>query len=240
MVHSTVAIPNTPSSLLPATTQRNSQPQERDDGGPFKVEMVQRMESLAKGERILPPCDRCRRLHMDCLKNLTACMGCTKKHAKCGWKEVREGELHVNYNHPATTNSNNHSETSDHESGDRASTASPAAMLSPPRHASHVAPSSGSHTPHYRPQSEHPQSEIQRPRASTESHTPQHVHYEHLRDTRIPPPRDSPEGERVREADKDAEPEIASLPTDRGPGCAPSYIPLGLPGLKEHGFGELS
>jgi hypothetical protein len=125
MVHSTVAIPNTPSSLLPATTQRNSQPQERDDGGPFKVEMVQRMESLAKGERILPPCDRCRRLHMDCLKNLTACMGCTKKHAKCGWKEVREGELHVNYNHPATTNSNNHSETSDHESGDRASTASP-------------------------------------------------------------------------------------------------------------------
>jgi hypothetical protein len=55
--------------------------------------MVHRMEALAKGERILPPCDRCRRLHMDCLKNLTACMGCTKKHAKCSWKEVREGEL---------------------------------------------------------------------------------------------------------------------------------------------------
>lgn len=51
------------------------------------------MEGLSKGERILPPCDRCRRLHMDCLKNLTACMGCTKKHAKCSWKEVREAEI---------------------------------------------------------------------------------------------------------------------------------------------------
>ena len=30
---------------------------------------------------------------MDCLKNLTACMGCTKKHAKCSWKDVDEQEL---------------------------------------------------------------------------------------------------------------------------------------------------
>lgn len=30
---------------------------------------------------------------MDCMKNLTACAGCTKKHAKCSWKEVRESEL---------------------------------------------------------------------------------------------------------------------------------------------------
>ena len=30
---------------------------------------------------------------MDCLKNLTACMGCTKKHAKCSWKDVEEQEL---------------------------------------------------------------------------------------------------------------------------------------------------
>ncbi len=85
-----VAIPNTPASLLP-----HSKPSqiERDDGGPYKAEMVNRMESLHRGERILPPCDRCRRLHMDCLKNLTACMGCTKKHAKCSWKDVREEEL---------------------------------------------------------------------------------------------------------------------------------------------------
>ncbi|KAF2104167.1 hypothetical protein NA57DRAFT_30843, partial [Rhizodiscina lignyota] len=66
---------------------------EKPDDGPFKAEMVSRMEGLGKGERVLPPCDRCRRLHMDCLKNLTACMGCTKKHAKCSWREVREDEL---------------------------------------------------------------------------------------------------------------------------------------------------
>jgi hypothetical protein len=53
------------------------------------------MESLKKGDRVLPPCDRCRRLHMDCLKNLTACVGCTKKHAKCSWRDVREEELLV-------------------------------------------------------------------------------------------------------------------------------------------------
>ncbi|OXV10531.1 hypothetical protein Egran_01708 [Elaphomyces granulatus] len=87
----TVAIPSTPSSLLP---QPKSVPHyERDDGGPYKMEMVARMEELQRGERILPPCDRCRRLHMDCLKNLTACMGCTKKHAKCSWKDVKEEEL---------------------------------------------------------------------------------------------------------------------------------------------------
>ncbi|KAF2653061.1 hypothetical protein K491DRAFT_555055, partial [Lophiostoma macrostomum CBS 122681] len=93
LMNSPVPIPNTPSNLLPAASQRGAQPQEKDDGGPFKVEMVHRMEALAKGERIMPPCDRCRRLHMDCLKNLTACMGCTKKHAKCSWREVRESEV---------------------------------------------------------------------------------------------------------------------------------------------------
>lgn len=86
----TVAIPNTPSSLLPPPKSNHS---EKDDGGPHKMEMVARMEELQRGERIMPPCDRCRRLHMDCLKNLTACMGCTKKHAKCSWKDVKEDEL---------------------------------------------------------------------------------------------------------------------------------------------------
>ena len=66
---------------------------EKEDREPYKAEMVSRMEGLQKGDRVLPPCDRCRRLHMDCLKNLTACMGCTKKHAKCSWREVREEEL---------------------------------------------------------------------------------------------------------------------------------------------------
>jgi hypothetical protein len=142
VMNSPVPIPNTPSSLLPAASQRTQQPQDKDDGGPFKAEMVHRMESLAKGERILPPCDRCRRLHMDCLKNLTACMGCTKKHAKCSWREVRENEIRGGtYSHPPSTGimSGMHSESDEGEmvsgSGnsihDRASTGSP--MLSPPR-----------------------------------------------------------------------------------------------------------
>lgn len=85
-----VAIPGTPASLLP---QMKPSPMDRDDGGPFKSEMVRRMDNMWKGDRVIPPCDRCRRLHMDCLKNLTACMGCTKKHAKCSWKEVKADEL---------------------------------------------------------------------------------------------------------------------------------------------------
>ena len=87
---SAVPIPNTPSSLLPYAKPL---PPEKDDGGPYKAEMVARMGHLQKGDRVLPPCDRCRRLHMDCLKKLTACEGCTRKHAKCSWREVREEEM---------------------------------------------------------------------------------------------------------------------------------------------------
>ncbi|EXJ83651.1 hypothetical protein A1O1_07275 [Capronia coronata CBS 617.96] len=93
-----VAIPSTPASLIPHVKPSTF---ERDDGGPFKAEMVRRMDSMWKGERIVPPCDRCRRLHMDCLKNLTACMGCTKKHAKCSWKEVKAHELQMSAQSPS-------------------------------------------------------------------------------------------------------------------------------------------
>ncbi|KAI4701967.1 hypothetical protein J4E89_010486 [Alternaria sp. Ai002NY15] len=165
MMNSPVPIPNTPSNLLPASSQRASQQPEKDDGGPFKVEMVHRMEGLAKGERIIPPCDRCRRLHMDCLKNLTACVGCTKKHAKCSWKEVKEGELRGGYTYPPGTTSNGQSETSDHESGDRASTASPAAMMSPSHHGltpSHMPHGNGQHTPQHQ-QVHHPSDQHSQP-----------------------------------------------------------------------------
>ncbi|KAF2443152.1 hypothetical protein P171DRAFT_487107 [Karstenula rhodostoma CBS 690.94] len=162
VMNSPVPIPNTPSSLLPAASQRAQQPQDKDDGGPFKAEMVHRMESLAKGERILPPCDRCRRLHMDCLKNLTACMGCTKKHAKCSWREVRDNELRSGtYSHPPSAGmmSGMHSESDEGEISlgsvngmhiERASTGSPAGMLSPQRGGltpSHVGPSPAPHPP---------------------------------------------------------------------------------------------
>lgn len=191
MMNSPVPIPNTPSSLLPAASQRNSQPLEKDDGGPFKTEMVHKMESLAKGERILPPCDRCRRLHMDCLKNLTACMGCTKKHAKCSWKEVREGELRGGFAHPPA--SNHHSETSDHDSGDRASTASP--MLTPPHRGDHTP----QHITHISAHA-HSESENQHPRPSTELPPQAHAHFDLPHNARIPAPRNSPpERDRPRE-----------------------------------------
>lgn len=90
---SAVAIPSTPVDLMPNLKQII---RDMDDGGPFKAEMVGRMELMDRGTRVIPPCDRCRRLHMDCLKNLTACLGCTKKHAKCSWKDVRVEELQRN------------------------------------------------------------------------------------------------------------------------------------------------
>ena len=86
-----VPIPSTPSSLLPYN--KPSVADRSDDSGPYKAEMVSRMEQLQRGDRIQPPCDRCRRLHMDCQKNLTACIGCTRKHAKCSWKDVVDDEL---------------------------------------------------------------------------------------------------------------------------------------------------
>ena len=86
---SPVAIPNTPSNLQ----YKPPAAEKFDDSGPYKAEMLSRMDSMQRGDRVMPPCDRCRRLHMDCLKNLTACQGCTKKHAKCSWKDVTEQEL---------------------------------------------------------------------------------------------------------------------------------------------------
>ena len=91
---SPVPIPNTPSSLL--NFNRPSPADRFDDSGPYKAEMLARMDQLQRGDRVLPPCDRCRRLHMDCLKNLTACQGCTRKHAKCSWKDVTDQELRDN------------------------------------------------------------------------------------------------------------------------------------------------
>lgn len=49
-------------------------------------------DSLAKGDIITPPCDRCRRLRLPCIRHLTACQGCTKKHAKCSWRSVTDEE----------------------------------------------------------------------------------------------------------------------------------------------------
>jgi hypothetical protein len=66
-----------------------------EDGteGQYRVLMASKIEKLPRGGPIYPPCDRCRRLKFECTKHLTACQACTKKHAKCSWKDIREGEL---------------------------------------------------------------------------------------------------------------------------------------------------
>ena len=52
-----------------------------------------RIEKMARGDVIHPPCDRCRRLKSQCVRHLTACMGCTRKHARCVWKALTEEEI---------------------------------------------------------------------------------------------------------------------------------------------------
>ena len=60
---------------------------------PFRPLCQAHMDGLPRGQRVLPPCDRCRRLRMDCVKNLTSCAGCTRKHARCHWRDVSRDEL---------------------------------------------------------------------------------------------------------------------------------------------------
>ena len=62
-------------------------------GGQYRPLITARVEKMNRGDRIWPPCDRCRRLRMDCTKYLTACAGCTKKHAKCTWRDITEEEV---------------------------------------------------------------------------------------------------------------------------------------------------
>lgn len=63
------------------------------DIGPLIPIITTRIEKLSKGDEITPPCDRCRRLRITCVKNLTACQGCTKKHCKCNWKHLTDEEI---------------------------------------------------------------------------------------------------------------------------------------------------
>ncbi|KAF2485621.1 hypothetical protein BDY17DRAFT_247373, partial [Neohortaea acidophila] len=68
-------------------------PPESEAGQPFRPLCQAHMDGLPRGQRVIPPCDRCRRLRMDCVKNLTSCAGCTRKHARCHWREVSREEL---------------------------------------------------------------------------------------------------------------------------------------------------
>ncbi|TKW56634.1 hypothetical protein CTA1_3250 [Colletotrichum tanaceti] len=74
----------------PVVPQRDSS---YDPSSAHRGIITARIEKLNKGDQIWPPCDRCRRLKSPCIKHLTACQGCTKKHAKCGWKTITEEEI---------------------------------------------------------------------------------------------------------------------------------------------------
>ncbi|KAL7808121.1 hypothetical protein V8C44DRAFT_164979 [Trichoderma aethiopicum] len=58
----------------------------------YRPLVLQKTDTLNKGDIIFPPCDRCRRLRLQCIKHLTACRGCTKKHARCNWRNVTDDE----------------------------------------------------------------------------------------------------------------------------------------------------
>lgn len=80
-----------------------AKPPDLDDKEPIIPLIIARIEKLPKGAAIMPPCDRCRRLNMQCFKHLTACQGCTRKHAKCYWKELRQAEMALIRGEPVPT-----------------------------------------------------------------------------------------------------------------------------------------
>ncbi|KAK7973405.1 hypothetical protein PG996_007632 [Apiospora saccharicola] len=71
----------------------HSEPLTRDVDEEHRALVTARIDKLGRGDPINPPCDRCRRLKTPCLKNQTACQGCTKKHARCVWKGITDDEV---------------------------------------------------------------------------------------------------------------------------------------------------
>ncbi|KAI0201855.1 hypothetical protein F4808DRAFT_100978 [Astrocystis sublimbata] len=110
-VPSTSSLPPTPNAISTASsTPRTSLPQQsvlnsrlspsyasestsRDCEEENRILVTSRIEKLARGDIIRPSCDRCRRLKTQCIKHLTACQGCTKKHTRCTWKKLTEDEV---------------------------------------------------------------------------------------------------------------------------------------------------
>jgi hypothetical protein len=86
--------PTTPLEAARGTTSSDrGSPSGGTETAPLVPLICARIDKLPKGDEINPPCDRCRRLRMPCVKNLTACQGCTRKHAKCSWKSLTEEEI---------------------------------------------------------------------------------------------------------------------------------------------------
>ncbi|KAL6893315.1 hypothetical protein GGI43DRAFT_178469 [Trichoderma evansii] len=57
--------------------------------------VLKKADTVNKGDVIFPTCDRCRRLRLQCVKHLSACRGCTKKHARCSWRNVTDEEAEI-------------------------------------------------------------------------------------------------------------------------------------------------
>ncbi|KAK8070455.1 hypothetical protein PG997_010658 [Apiospora hydei] len=71
----------------------SSEPLNRDIHEEHRALVTAHIDKLGRGDPINPPCDRCRRLKMPCLKKQTACQGCTKKHARCMWEKITDDEV---------------------------------------------------------------------------------------------------------------------------------------------------
>ncbi|KAK0725716.1 hypothetical protein B0H67DRAFT_598819 [Lasiosphaeris hirsuta] len=111
---STAPILSQPNSSLPTPSEPPGSahppappPHSRKAHGPRQLRQGQqqppRIEKLARGDAITPPCDRCRRLKTACIKHLTACQGCTRKHAKCSWKGITADEIAALHKDTAAT-----------------------------------------------------------------------------------------------------------------------------------------
>ncbi|KAH8197986.1 hypothetical protein TruAng_007850 [Truncatella angustata] len=100
-VHTAASTPRTSiqQQVLTSMSNRPSPGVYPIESGPREPEdehrslVTAKVEKLARGDEIQPPCDRCRRLKTACIKHLTACQGCTKKHARCAWKGLTEDEV---------------------------------------------------------------------------------------------------------------------------------------------------
>ncbi|PNP40168.1 hypothetical protein TGAMA5MH_07823 [Trichoderma gamsii] len=61
----------------------------------YRALVLKKTDTINKGDVIFPTCDRCRRLRLQCVKHLSACRGCTKKHARCSWRNVTDEEAEI-------------------------------------------------------------------------------------------------------------------------------------------------
>ncbi|KAK1252489.1 hypothetical protein MKX08_003676 [Trichoderma sp. CBMAI-0020] len=61
----------------------------------YRALVLKKTDTVHKGDVIFPTCDRCRRLRLQCVKHLSACRGCTKKHARCSWRNVTDEEAEI-------------------------------------------------------------------------------------------------------------------------------------------------